>query len=172
MPAVANPKGFRLQTLDPTSPKGFKVLVPDRVAKALKPEVFREQIPDRVTLSLQSPPFTGELSEEQYGELRVLGVGERLVIATLRRKWSFVGFSVDPGDASGPPLQAELQVLVRGMKANMPGSLLTVTAAAGPVAQVPLIVAARAQLVVIGQTGEGAAPVHRVRGTIWGMSEQ
>lgn len=171
MPALvkARGRGFKLLTLDPTSPKGVKVAVPERIAKALKPEMFREDIPARVTLSMQAPPYSGELREEMYGELKVLPANGRLVIASLRRAWNYIGFSVDPGKSSAT-ITAALMVEVRGMKALVPGSLLTITPGTGPVAQLAELLACRCQLVVFGQTGEGAVDATGVRGTIWGMS--
>ncbi len=175
MPSVVHPRGFRVQTLDPTAPKGFKVAVTSRVGKALRPEVFKQGIPDRVTLSEQAPPFAGEIREEQFGRLRNPlapsgSAGGQQVLATLRRAWNFVGFSVDPGD-SAHGITAELRVLVRGMEAFLPASLLVI--APGVVtASLAFQVACRCELVVFGEVADGqASPVNGVRGTIWGMSQ-
>ena len=178
MPALTNPKGFKLQTLDPSSPKGkgpqgFKVGVGTRVAKALTPEIFRGKIPDRVTLSEQAPPFAGELSEEQFGKLKKLGIGDKQVVASLRRRWNYVGFSVDPGALGGQTMTAALSVMVRGMRAIVPATILTIVGGNGPVASTAFVMACRCELILIGpNAGEGAEAVTDLRGTIWGMSEQ
>ena len=142
------------------------------MALALRSEIDRSTIPEHEVLSTSTVPFAGELHEQMNSQLRgALAVNGRATLATLRRAWNFVGFSVDPGDAT-LPITAMLQVLVRGMQAFVPATLLTVTPGLGPQASVGFVMGCRAQLVVFGETGAGAVPVHRVRGTIWGMSEQ
>lgn len=171
MPAVARPRRFGVQTLDPSSPRTQFVQVPKRMAQALRSEVARGEIPTHATMDPSTVPYAGELTEQMHSLAKVpIQPSERRVLATLRRPWNIIGFSVDPGGASNN-ITAALMVWVRGMSAIVPATVLVVSPGF-PVASVGFFMGCRCQLVVIGQTGEGASPSAGVRGTIWGMSEQ
>lgn len=144
-----------------------RVIVPERVANALRPESNRQAIPARVTLDAQSVPFAGELREEQASQ-KVLTVvaGGAVVLATLRRPWNFVGLVVDPGSIGGPGLVWQLKILTRG-----PPGFTAPVGLAGTFVQAftNLIVGARCELVV---SNTAKSDVTGVRGAIWGMGER
>jgi hypothetical protein len=137
------------------------------MALAMRPEIDRDAIPPRITLAQNAPPFAGELREEQCTSrpLRAL-VGAQVTLATLRRPWSFVGWAINPGNAVGAGLSAQLRILTRGVN----GLTVAVAVPAGlPFAVVGLVVGATCELVVTNGTG---APVKGLVGAIWGMSER
>jgi hypothetical protein len=144
-----------------------RVVVPERMALALRPEIDRDAIPARVTLATNAPPFAGELREEQC-TARPLACanGAQVVLATLRRPWNYVGWAVRPGNAGGPGLSVQLRILTRGVN----GLTAPVAVAAGlPFAVVGIIMGATCELVVTNATG---APVTGLVGALWGMSER
>jgi hypothetical protein len=142
------------------------IVLPRRVALALRPEDDREVIPVRVTLNKNAPPFAGELREEQSSQpVKNFAVDAQVTLATLRRPWSYVGWAVDPGNA-GAGLTAQLRILTRGLDAY---TAPVVIPAGRPFALVGLIVGATCELVVTNGT---AGVVRNLRGSIWGMSER
>lgn len=157
MPSIVNRPSFPRQ----------RVVVPERVGLALRPEALRDVIPARVTLAENAPPYAGELREEHTGAIvKLLGAGQMASLATLRRAWNYVGWAIQPGDADAGQLSAQIKVLTRGIN----GYTAAVAVPAGlPFALVGLIVGAACELVV---TNTGDEPVELVRGSIWGMSEK
>lgn len=149
------------------------VVVPSRVARALRPSVNRDEIPGHVALATNAPPFSGELREEQYGSfskgdgLTVLPAGASAPIVSLRRAWEFIGFIVDPGDAAAPGLVAQVRVLTRGI--NGLGAAFPIVAAIGPQAFANIILGARCELVLTNGTG---LPILGLRASIWGMGSR
>jgi hypothetical protein len=144
-----------------------RVVVPERMALALRPEIERSTIPARVTLAQNAPPFAGELREEQC-TARPLTCpnGGQITLATLRRPWNYVGWCVRPGDAGGAGLSVQLRILTRGVN----GLTAPVAVAAGlPFAVTGIIMGATCELVVVNTTG---APVKGLVGALWGMSER
>jgi hypothetical protein len=143
-----------------------RVVVPQRVGLALRPEVHRDVIPARVTLAENAPPYAGELREEHTGYLiKEIAVGASATLATLRRAWNFVGWCVNPGDA-GVAINAQLRILTRGIDALTAPVLVPV---GFPFAVTGIIVGATCELVV---TNVSAGPIHGVQGSIWGMGEK
>lgn len=150
---------------------------PSRVALAVEPELLRRVIPARVTLDANAPPFAGELRESQHGPRLTCPIGSITVLATLRRAWNFVGFSVDPGDFNGltPNIAVSLRTLGRSVNGVIVNQALPAVLAAGPGGQsfVGFVVGAPCELVFINESvGEGALAIHDVRGEIWGMGEK
>jgi hypothetical protein len=143
------------------------IVVPKRVAYALRPSIDRSEIPTHIDLSTNAPPFSGELREEQYGQMpgsAGLPDGASIPIVGLRRAWEFIGFIVDPGSAAAPGLTAAVRVLTRGI--NGIGPQFPVVNGVGPQAFTSLLTAARCELVLFNATG---APIFGLRASIWGM---
>jgi len=144
------------------------VVVPRRVADALRPAEDRRGIPSRVSLRTNAPPFDGEVREDQGRQVSLIAPGAEVVIVTLRRAWLYVGFAVDPGAAAaGAGIVAYLRVLSGGVNGKI-GAGTAITAAGGPQAVAAIQLGARAELVVKNGT---ATALPLVRGTIWGMGE-
>lgn len=166
MPPVARPRGHMPST---------KLAVPRKVAVALRPELDREGIPSPVvTLSRGGIPFSKELREETDALLRKpVNPGDaNIVVATLRRPWTYVGFMVDPGNATGA-IVASLRALSRGGPAIVPGSSITISPGDGPTAAVAVPMGIRCELVLSYESpGEGIGPAKGVRGALWGMSDR
>lgn len=165
MPPVARPRGHM---------PGTKLAVPRAVAVALRPEIERGGIPSpSVSLARGGIPFSGELREETQSLLRKpLNPGDAgIVLATLRRPWTYVGFMIDPGDATGN-ITASLRALSRGGPAIVPGSALIVAPGDPPSAAVAVPMGIRCELVISYEgPGEGITIAKNVRGAIWGMSD-
>jgi hypothetical protein len=144
-----------------------RVVVPARMALAMKPEIERGVIPSRVTLGQNAPPFAGELREEQCtAKPLTCPNGGQITLATLRRPWNYVGWAVRPGNAGGAGLSVQLRILTRGVN----GLTAPVAVAAGiPFAVVGIIMGATCELVISNTTG---APVSGLVGALWGMSER
>jgi hypothetical protein len=153
-----------------------RVLVPPRMAMALEPELNRAAIPPRVTLDASAPPFAGELREDQHGFKVDCPPGSFTVLATLRRAWNFVGFSIDPGDAVSPftDLALTLRTLGSGMNGFVANQgLPTLIGGSGTLSFVGFTIGAPCELIFINATsGEASVTVHGVRGEIWGMGEK
>jgi hypothetical protein len=147
--------------------------VPSRVALALEPELNRRVIPARITLDANAPPFAGELREDQHGTPVDCPPGSITTLATLRRPWNFVGFSVNQGDlADRPGCAVTLRVLTRAVNGfvinqGLPAAL----AGSSPVAFVGLVVGAICEVVFFNETVGPAFTVHGVSAAIWGMGE-
>jgi hypothetical protein len=141
------------------------IVVPERVGRALLPELDRADIPTRTTRNSETI-FAGEMREAQFSYMRrgrTLAPGDSFTAATLGRAWPLVGFTVDPGDADSP-LVATLRVLGRGIS----GTLATVNVPIGIVSSfVGFLVGARCELVISNPSDGDDA--HRVGGEIWGM---
>jgi hypothetical protein len=166
MPAV-------IRRVVPAQPR---VVVPPRMAMALQPELDRSAIPARVTLDANAPPFAGELREDQHGFKVDCPSQSFTVLATLRRAWNYVGFSIDPGDAVSPftGLALTLRTLGSGMNGFVANQgLPTLIGGSGVLSFVGFIVGAPCELIFVnGTNGEGAITIHGVRGEIWGMGEK
>ena len=165
------------QVIRPRPEPSPRVVVPERVGYALRPELERATIPERVTMGAGAPPFAGELREEQSSPRfsTALGVGKMMTLATLRRPWLYVGFIVDPGNATRPEapdrgIVAFLRILAGRMNGLTGPFIIPVFAPIGPPqAVVNVTVGAACELVVLNETGQG---VKNIAGTIWGMGER
>lgn len=146
---------------------GPRIVVPERIGVALRPEIDRSGIPSRVSNNVGAPTYAGELREEQFGKIRgALPVGAAATVVALRRAWPLVGFCVHPGDAAGGGLTARLHVQVYGQNGFTPP--VAVVSAGGPQVFFGFAVGAKCELIVTNATG---APIHNLRGSIWGTTQ-
>lgn len=153
-------------------PPPQRIVVSKRVAFALRPEADRRPIPTRYEKSAAEPPFAGEFRESVYsGDHRYgVPVGGLLVLCTLGRAWNYVGFVVDPG-TSTTSFTAYLRTVERGIN-GIAFATATTIAPGFPTASVGFVMGARCELLIQNGTGDGAAPLVGIRGTIYGQSDK
>lgn len=146
-----------------------RIVAPERIALALRPELDRSAIPNRVSLGQGAPPFAGELREEQSSPryTTALPNGQSMTLVTLRRPWLYIGFIVNPGNAAANGLVAQLRVF----SGRLNGLSDTFAIAATGVGQAfrNITVGATCELVVHNGTGQ---PVKNLQAAIWGMGER
>ncbi len=110
-------------------------------------------------------PYDGELRESVWSQPVVLENDAQTTVATLRSAWVYVGFIVDPGNASDVGLTAWLNIL----EPMLQGRTVPVAIANGqpPQAFISLTVGARCELVVRNETG---TRIRNLKAALWGMS--
>lgn len=155
----------RVRVVDPLQ----SMEVPASVAHAMRSESEREDIPIRKTLNGNAVPYSGEEREATFTHLRgALNPGQTAILATLRRSWDVIGFTIDPGNAGVPGLTASLRVLGRGIS----GTIVSVAVVGNgqPQSFVGFLVGARCELVVHNPSPGPGDILRRVGGEIWGKN--
>jgi hypothetical protein len=143
------------------------------------PERTRGSYPKAPPLA-DGPLYRGEWREDISGKSLVLpGNGARVVLASTRRPWPFVGFAVDTSRiAGGLTVTFLLQVCPRGCNAQVVqnvivGAALPEIVQTGPAAPNPwlavigLMPGARVEVVAFLTPTEGTA---EVRASLWGYN--
>lgn len=149
--------------------------LPIRQARALQPEIIRDTIPWHPTLDPGQPPFSGEIREEMIGSpilsrAPVAPQAETIItLATLRRPWNYIGFSVDPRAFGGiTGIAVTIRILTRlGPALLLSPAAINLSGVQTIVAATNYIVGAPCELVFLNTSATSA----QVRGCIWGMSD-